>query len=292
MNYAATLRDRIKQRPLLLVGAASPICVLQMYGKGFGAAYVSGAAVSTMLGRQDTGHIKLKEMAILIKQMIEVGDLPLIVDCDTGLPSGKRSKENEYGAIIKTVTEIERAGAAAIQIEDQVHCDKLCGHSDGKKIIGRETMEMKIKLACLSRKNKDTMIIVRTDARAIEGMQGAIRRAMAYRDAGADAIFPEALESLTEFYSFRNHITGPLLANLAEHGKTPSHIFYRQLFDMGYQMALIPATPTRAMLKTHEDALNEILKRGGMQQSVNEKKILTRDEISQLIKNTSKPYKP
>ena len=293
-----TLIKILKERSLAVPGTFFPLGALQIQEAGFGACYISGAAFSSSLGMLDEGYIPRIEMAALIKSITRVTSIPLIVDCDTGLLSKHEiaklrkqpdSKVNEISAITRTVKALEKAGAAAIHIEDQDWHFKRCGHLDGKQVVPAEDMKRKIRAAVKERENPDFMIIARTDARAVEGMEGAIKRALAYIEAGADAIFPEALESLEEFEVFREEVPDVLLvANLAEQGKTPEWIRAETLFHIGYRIILFPATGTRAMYKAHRDVLSDLQREGSVEEIVRENRILSRTAVNRFIEKYSK----
>ncbi|MBI4119556.1 MAG: isocitrate lyase/phosphoenolpyruvate mutase family protein [Parcubacteria group bacterium] len=294
----AKLRELFDRPLFFLFGAFNPLTVLQIQHFGSPAAYVSGAAVATSLGRLDEGRILRQEMGHLVKQMTMVSDLPLIVDCDTGLLSATERRKadrnqyfNEYEAVLKTVQEMERAGAAAVQLEDQMLRKKRCGHLDGKELLHIDGMRTKIMVACAQRRSKDFVIVARTDARSVEGLDGAIQRANYYKDAGADMIFPEALQTVEEFIEFRKQVPGiPLIANFAELGKT-SVDGARQLCDAGYQMVLFPAIGIRRMSKVFFDMMREITERGSAERIANGGNIITRDEMNEFLKQNSKLYK-
>lgn len=288
----------IEQKHIVAPGAFFPLMALQIEAAGFGACYVSGAAFSTSLGMLDEGYISREEMTSLVGSITRVSDIPIIVDCDTGLLSGRQislirinpeSRVNETAAVTQTVKALEKAGAAAIQIEDQDWRFKRCGHLEDKQLIPARKMKLKIRAAVRARDNPDFMIIARTDARAVEGLRGAIERARVYKNAGADAIFPEALESLKEFEIFRTWTDCvPLIANLAEQGKTPSWIRAGTLFALGYSIVLFPATGTRAMHKTHADYLADIEREGRMQEIVKQNRIISRNAVNEFIIKYSK----
>jgi methylisocitrate lyase len=195
----------------------------------------------------------------------------LIVDADTGF-GGPLS-------VARSVRELERAGAAAIQIEDQQD-PRRCGHLAGKRLIPAKMMAEKIRSAAKARKDPDFIIIARTDARGVEGLQGAIDRALRYRDAGADMIFPEALESASEFSRFADRVKAPLMANMTEFGKSP-YLSVRDFDRLGYRLVIFPMTIFRVMMKSAEAALHE-LKRSGTQRSLLGE-MQTRKELYELL---------
>ena len=290
---AQKLKSLISEgKNLILVGASSPIEVLMMQAMGYETAYLSGAALSLDKGILDEGLLSLKEIATCTKEITRVAGIPLIVDCDTGLRSKRKAPKNdleELDSIRKMTLVLERAGAAAIQIEDQVAFKKRCGHLPGKEIVSVNDMFWKIRIASFARKKM--LIIARTDARSPEGLDAAIWRVHRYINAGADIIFPEALESLEEFRKFRREVPDiPLMANLTTHGKTPETINAKDLFKIGYQIVLFPV-PLRILLKKYEEILKEIKWLGSMRGFVVEGDILSRDELNEFIKKHSKVYK-
>jgi len=293
-----TLTETLKERPLAVPGTFFPLGALQIQEAGFGACYISGAAFSSSLGMLDEGYISREDAVNLIRSITQVANIPVIVDCDTGLFSRqqldkirKQPEQNtdSVSAVSRTVRALEAAGAAAIHIEDQDWDFKRCGHLDGKQMVPQEYMVRMIRAAVRAKKNPDFMIIARTDARAIKGMNGAVERALAYVNAGADAIFPEALESLEEFEIFREEVPDVLLvANLAEQGKTPSWIHAESLFHIGYRIVLFPATGTRAMYKAHKDVLSDLQREGRVEEIVRENRILSRTYVNDFIQKHSK----
>jgi len=181
----------------------------------------------------------------------------------------------------KTVQAFEKAGVAGIQIEDQKPEAKRCGHVSGKEVISAKAMAEKIKVACGARKNKDFLIIARTDARSVKGLDDAIERAKIYLDAGADMIFPEALESKNEFKEFAKRVNAPLMANMTEFGKTP-YITVKEFGAMGYAIVIFPMTAFRIGMKAMENALFELKNKGTQKDLL--KKMQTRQELYKLIK--------
>ncbi|MCH8211550.1 MAG: isocitrate lyase/phosphoenolpyruvate mutase family protein, partial [Planctomycetes bacterium] len=179
---------------------------------GFEACYISGGATANVAGVPDIGLISLSEMCRTIREITQATGLPTIVDADTGY--------GEAESVARTVVEYERAGAAGLHLEDQVF-PKRCGHLEGKTLVSIDHMVEKVAAAVSARLSDDFIIIARTDARSVTGMDDAIDRANAYRQAGADMIFPEGLESEDEFAAFAADSPGLLLANMTEFGKTP-----------------------------------------------------------------------
>ena len=210
-NHAARLRELLDGgEPLSVPGAFNPLTAIIARKVGFDALYFSGAAFSASLGIPDIGLFTLAELTDAVRWMTRAANMPLIVDADTGF--------GEAINVIRTVRELEAAGAAAIQIEDQV-LPKRCGHLDGKAVVSADAFAEKIAAAAHAR--TETLIIARTDVRAIEGLDAAIERGRMCKQAGADVIFPEAMQSLDEFRAYADAVGGNLLANMTEFGKSP-----------------------------------------------------------------------
>ena len=225
---------------------------------GFDALYMTGFGVSATLGYPDIGLTTLTEMAASARQIADVTGLPVIADGDTGYGN----PSNVY----RTVREYERAGVAAIQLEDQVF-PKRCGHMSGKEVVPvREHVE-KIQAAVKARTSKDFLIIARTDARAPLGLQEAIRRAQLYEQAGADVIFVEAPQSEQEMAEIRASVSSPLMANMVEFGKTP--LFHRdRLIELGYQLIIFPVAGLFSAAQAIEQCFTALLEKGTTQELV------------------------
>lgn len=211
--------------------------------------YISGAGTSTYLGVPDIGIMSLEEVVMMTKIVARATDLPVLVDIDTG-----------YDDVAKAVKVLEEAGASAVHLEDQVF-PKRCGHLDGKEVIDTASMKKKIASAVKARNDKNFMVMARSDAKAVEGMNGLISRLVDYVDAGADLIFPEAMNTLKEFEQVRDVLSVPLLANLTENGKTPLGIEL-ELKEMGYGIALYPVTFLRSHMQFVENAVVDIVDGG------------------------------
>ncbi|AAY79661.1 methylisocitrate lyase [Sulfolobus acidocaldarius] len=255
---------------LLIPGVFNPFTALLAEQVGFKAVYLSGGAYTSSLGMPDLGIITLDELAWIIRRIREVTDIPIIVDADTGF--------GEVLNVYRAVKVLESAGANAIQIEDQV-LPKKCGHLDGKEVVHPRDMVSKIKAALKAR--KEMLIIARTDSRAVNGLDDAIQRAKTYLEAGADIIFPEAMESKDEFQKFAKEVKAPLLANMTEFGKTP-YITAKEFREMGYKYVIFPVTIFRVAAKAMKDAL-EVLMKEGTQKSLLDK-MMTRKEQYEVIK--------
>jgi methylisocitrate lyase len=265
------LRDLLRLRDIIVApGVYGPVFALLAERMGFEALYLSGAALTGFLAMPDIGLITLSELATMTRYITRVVGVPLIVDADTGF--------GEAINVARTIRDLEDAGAAAIQIEDQV-MPKKCGHLPGKSVIPAVDMMKKIRAAVDARR-RDTLIVARTDARDVEGLEGAIERAQLYVEAGADVIFPEALRSLEEFREFARRVKAPLLANMTEFGKTP-YISVQEFREAGYKVVIFPATLFRISLGAAREAL-EVLKSQGTQKSLLDR-MMSREDFYKLI---------
>jgi methylisocitrate lyase len=235
---------------LRIPGAHNPLAALLAKRAGFKAVYLSGAALSASLGLADLGLLTLDELSFFTRAICRVVDLPVVVDIDTGLGGVLN--------VMRTVHELEEAGAAAVQLEDQA-LPKKCGHLSDKQLVSVE--EMAAKVAAAVRARRDLRIIARTDAAASEGLEGAIRRAHAYLAAGADAIFPEALADAESFRRFAAAIPAPLLANMTEFGRTP-HFTAQQFAEFGYKMIIWPVSSLRIAARAVEELYNHLAREG------------------------------
>ncbi len=259
-------RDGIIKAP----GVFNALVGLSAKKAGFSAAYFSGAAFSASMGLPDLGLFTLSELADNVRTIVRATDLPMIVDIDTGF--------GETLNVMRTIRELEDAGAAAVQMEDQV-MPKKCGHLDGKEIISAQEMIEKIRAAKSSR--KEMLIVARTDAKAIAGIDETIRRANLYAEAGADVIFPEALQTEEEFKLAAKEIRAPLLANMTEFGKTP-YISAREFEAWGYKIVIYPVTALRVAMKAIEGVFAELMQSGTQKTWVED--MQTRKELYDLIR--------
>ncbi len=268
-----TILRRLLSEPGIIVapGVYNPAVALLAEKMGFKALYLSGAAVTGALALPDLGLITLDEMALHVRWITRVTTLPLIVDVDTGF--------GEAINVMRTVRIMEEAGAAAVQIEDQV-LPKKCGHLSGKQLVPAEEMAKKIRAAAEARSDPDFVIVARTDARGVEGFEEAVWRAQLYLEAGADVIFPEALTSKEEFAEFAKRVKAPLLANMTEFGKTP-YITVREFEEMGYKIVIFPVTTFRAAMGAARRVLREILEKGTQKHVLDQ--LMTRQEFYELI---------
>lgn len=255
---------------LRLPGAHNGMAALQAKNAGFSGLYLSGAAMSASMGVADLGFITVDEVAFFIRQIARASSLPLLVDGDTGY--------GETLNVMHMVRSFEDAGAGAVHIEDQI-LPKKCGHLNDKKLADARDMAAKVNAAVRARRH--LFVIARTDAVASEGIDGAVARAKLYLEAGADAIFPEALTTEEMFREFARRLPGvALLANMTEFGRTP--FFTAQQFeDMGYKMVIWPVSSLRVANKAQEELYRTIMRDGGTQALVG--RMQTRSELYEMI---------
>jgi len=272
MSMRTRLRELIAKGAIMLPGVPNAAMARQAERLGFDAVYVSGAGMANATaGVPDIGLLTLTEVAQLAGYIANAIDIPAIVDADTGFGGAEN--------VARTIRELEGAGLAGCHIEDQ-EFPKRCGHLAGKSIVDFEEMVGKIKAAVASRRDPDFMIIARTDARAVEGFDGAVKRAGEYLAAGADAIFPEALQTAEEFRDFAKEIDRPLLANMTEFGKSPM-LTFQQLADFGYRMVIFPQSAFRVSMKASEGFLAALKKAGTQSDWLD--KMQTRQELYDLL---------
>src|SRR5690349_13183467 len=262
---ALLARGEIAQIP----GAHNGHAALQARQAGFEAVYLSGAAMSASMGLPDLGVITVDEVCFFIRQVARASGLPLLVDGDTGY--------GEALNVMHMVRAFEDAGAAAVHIEDQL-LPKKCGHLNDKKLADAHDMAAKIAAARHARRH--LFIIARTDAAASEGMDGAVARAKLYLDAGADAIFPEALTTAEMFRTFASRVDAPLLANMTEFGRTP-FFTAAEFQDMGYRMVIWPVSSLRVANKAQAELYAAIRRDGGTQAMLD--RMQTRAELYSAI---------
>lgn len=257
---------------VLMPGVFNPISALAAAQAGASALYCSGAGVTNAgLGVPDIALITQSEMVDTASKICQVVSLPVLADADTG-----------YGESLNTfraVIELERSGLAGIHLEDQVS-PKRCGHLDGKALIPASSMVSKLKAAQEARRDPNFVICARTDARGVEGLEGAIERAKMYVDNGADAIFPEGLANVEEFEAFRKSVPGPLLANMTEFGKTDI-ISFETFKNLGYQMVIYPMTAFRVMLAALAETYETLLTKGTQESLL--PKMKTRKELYETL---------
>lgn len=231
-------------------GAHNGQAALQAKAAGFDALYLSGAAMSASMGLPDLGIISVEDVCFFIRQIVRATDLPVLVDGDTGY--------GEVLNVMQTVRAFEDAGAAAIQLEDQV-LPKKCGHLNDKRLVSAEDMAAKVAAAKLAR--RDMLIVARTDAVASEGIDAAIARARLYVEAGADVIFPEALTTRDMFETFSAAVPVPILANMTEFGKTPSYTA-DEFQSFGCSIVIWPVSSLRVANKAQESLYAAIARDG------------------------------
>lgn len=267
------LRQRMASGPVVLPGVYSAISARAAFKAGAEGLYLSGAGVTnSLLAVPDIALISLTELAQQAAYAVQAAPgLPVLSDADTGF--------GDVHNVARTVCEMERSGLAGIHLEDQLS-PKRCGHLDGKSLIPVADMNAKIRAAIDSKTNSDFLIVARTDARGVEGLEASIERAKSYVDCGADAVFPEGLESEAEFESFRKAISVPLLANMTEFGKTPI-IPAARFAALGYEMVIFPMTAFRVMLKSVFEAYRELLASGTQAGMLDRMK--TRAELYDII---------
>jgi len=263
------LKDKLKNKKILrFPGAYNPLTAKLITEIGFDGIYISGAVMSNDLGIPDIGLTTLKEVSYRANQISRVSDLPSIVDADTGFKNCK-----------KTIETFENFGLSGCHIEDQID-EKRCGHLDNKEIIPLKEMEKKIKSCVRARIDKNFLIIARTDANTVEGLDKTIDRIKAYENAGADIIFPEALINEKEFEKIRKNSRVGLLANMTEFGKSKL-LSANELENLGYNIVIYPVTTQRLAMKNVEDGLRVIFKDGHQNNIID--KMQTRKRLYELV---------
>lgn len=272
MSPGKRLRLLVEDSTIQVPGAPTALFARLIEQCGFDAMYLSGGAFSAgVLGLPDVGLFTLTELAQQTTCLTRASALPLIVDADTG-----------FGDILnveRTIVELEAAGAAAVQLEDQ-EFPKRCGHLAGKAVVEPEAMCAKLRAAASARADEDLVIIARTDARGVTSFDDAVERARRYLDAGADWIFPEALETKDEFERFARAIEVPLVANMTEFGKSPL-LTLEELGELGYAVVLYPVTLLRVSMKACQAALNLIATEGTQADILD--LMQTREELYELL---------
>jgi methylisocitrate lyase len=267
------LREAWQARPIAVPGVFNALVARMAERLGFQAVYLSGAALSASAALPDIGLLTLTEFVDEARRIALATPLPLLCDADTGF--------GEALNVERTVRLFETAGVAGIHLEDQ-QLPKRCGHLSGKQLVEPEVMAAKLRAAVAAREDPDFVIMARTDARGVTGFEDAVRRAQLYLEAGADAIFPEALESADEFAAFARAVSAPLLANMTEFGRSPlKELDFRKLADMGYRMVLYPLTALRVALRAAQETLAEVLEKG--HQCDRLPQMLTRAELYDLL---------
>jgi len=255
MKKTAILRNLLREPGIIVAPGAHNAFTAKIIEQtgGFQAIYMTGSgATMNLLGEPDVGLLTMTEMVTQAKNMVNATSLPVIADADTGYGNALN--------VMRTVREYEKTGVAAIHIEDQI-TPKKCGHFEGKQLISQDEMLGKIRAAVDAREDPDFVLIVRTDARAVLGLDEAIKRAQAYLKAGADAIFLEAPQSVDELKIIAKSIDAPLLANMVEGGKTP-FLTVQELEEIGYKIVIYPRSAICAAAKTIQE-LMQLLKETG-----------------------------
>jgi methylisocitrate lyase len=250
------LREQLATSRLLrMPGAFNPLSAKLIERKGFDGVYVSGAVLSADLGLPDIGLTTLTEVAGRSRQVARATELPVIADADTGF--------GEPMNVARTVQELEDAGVAGLHVEDQVN-PKRCGHLDGKQVVDVDDAVHRVRAASTARRDPDFLVMARTDVRAVDGIDAAVDRARRFVDAGADAVFPEALTSLAEYETLRRAVDVPLLANMTEFGKTPLFTV-TQLAEVGVNLVIWPVSLLRMAMGAAERALDGLMAEGTLE---------------------------
>ena len=263
------LKNKLKKQKILkFPGAYNPLTAKLIAEIGFEGIYISGGVMANDLGVPDIGLTTLKEVSYRANQISRVTDLPTIVDADTG-----------FGDCKKTIETFENLGLSGCHIEDQID-QKRCGHLDNKEIIPSATMVNKIKTAVKAKKDKNFLVIARTDANSVEGLKKTIDRVKAYEDAGADIIFPEAMKDEKEFEQIRKNSKVNLLANMTEFGKSKL-LSANELENLGYNIVIYPVTTQRLAMKSVEDGLRTIINDGHQNNIID--KMQTRKRLYELV---------
>ena len=265
------LRKLMDKGVVMAPGAFNALVSKAVRNAGFSAVYISGGATANVSGYPDIGLITLTEMCRTIREIADASGLPVIADADTG-----------YGEVencVRTVVEYERAGAAALHIEDQVF-PKRCGHLDGKELISASEMADKVSAMAKHKLSPDFVIIARTDARHVTDFADAVKRANLYREAGADMIFPEGLQSESEFGDFAKASPGYLLANMTEFGKTPD-ISATRFHELGYSLVIYPLSMMRLAMGEVTRGLASLQLHGSVKETLG--KMQTRKDLYALL---------
>jgi methylisocitrate lyase len=271
-SLGSRLRDLSRDGCVAMPGVFNAAMGRLVERSGFDALYISGAGLcNATAGVPDIGLLTLTEVAQLAGYIARAVKIPCIVDADTGFGGAENAA--------RTIEEFERAGLAGCHIEDQ-EFPKRCGHLAGKTLVALEDMNEKIAAAAAAKRDKDFVLIARTDARAVENFAKAVERAQSYLAAGADAIFPEALQTEQEFRDFAKEVNAPLLANMTEFGKSPL-LSLGQLGELGYRMVIYPQTAFRVSMFAAAQMLRD-LKRSGTQADWIDR-MQTRQELYDLL---------
>ncbi|MDC6482080.1 methylisocitrate lyase [Pelagibacteraceae bacterium] len=265
---SAFVKQLQSKKLLRFPGAYNPLCAKLIAEIGFDGIYISGGVMSNDLGLPDIGLTTLDQVSYRSGQIARITDLPTIVDIDTG-----------FGNCKKTIEVFEQKGLAGCHLEDQI-AEKRCGHLDNKELVSKNEMVKKIKECVESRKDKNFLIIARTDANSVEGLDKTLDRIKAYEDAGADMIFPEAMKDEKEFEKVRETSKKYLLANMTEFGKSKL-LNKSELENLGYNVVIYPVTTQRLAMKNVEDGLKSIFKSGDQNNIID--KMQTRKRLYELV---------
>jgi methylisocitrate lyase len=278
-SKGASLRSLMDSATVALPGVFNAISAMLAERIGFAAVYVSGAGLSNAAGYPDEGLLSLWEVITQTKYIVDAVNVPVFLDADTGF--------GEVVNVIRAVGQLEDTGVSGLHIEDQ-ELPKRCGHLEGKRLITKQAMEEKIRAAVTARSDRNFLIFARTDARSVEGFDAAVERGIAYARAGADGIFPEALESIEEFNKFSRRVRdtfgeeGPyMLANMTEFGKTP-HISVEQFASAGYDMVIFPMTGFRVMMNALKRTYSVVREEGSQKRLMED--MMTRNELYELLR--------
>ena len=271
-DRAAALRRLIAAKTVAMPGVFNAPVGMLAQQLGFDAVYVSGAGlINGTAGYPDIGLLGMDEVARQAGYIAQAIDVPAICDADTGF--------GDVLQVMRTVQAFERAGVAGIHLEDQ-EAPKRCGHLEGKSLISATDMERKLAAAVEARQNPDFLLIARVDARAVEGFEASVERGLRYVEAGADAVFPEALQDADEFAAYADKVDAPLLANMTEFGKTP-YLAVDEFRAMGYAMVIFPMTAFRVMMRAVEGALRHLRDQGTQRDLLDG--MQTRAEVYELL---------
>jgi methylisocitrate lyase len=251
-DKAAALRRAISKGTVVMPGCFNAAVAMLAQRLGFEAVYISGAGLINSTGYPDIALLGMEQVASAVGTIADAVEVPALCDADTGF--------GEVLQVMRTVRTFEAAGVAGIHLEDQV-MPKRCGHLEGKRLVPSIDMERKLAAAAEARSNPDFLLVARTDARAVEGFDASVDRGRRYLDAGADAIFIEALQTEEEFGRYAELVQAPLLANMTEFGKTPQ-LTAQRFTELGYAMVIFPMTTFRVMMKAVEGVLTEIRDQG------------------------------
>ena len=266
------LRRLVAEKTVAMPGAFNAPIAMLAERTGFEAIYISGAGlVNGTAGYPDVGLLGMDEMAREAGYIANAVQVPFICDADTGF--------GEVWQVLRTVRTYEREGLAGLHLEDQV-MPKRCGHLEGTSLIATEEMERKLAAACAARQDPDFMLIARCDARAVEGFEQSVERGQRYLEAGADAIFAEAMQSPEEFARYAEEVQGPLLANMTEFGKSP-YLSVDEFAALGYKMVIFPMSAFRTMMKAVAELFCELKEKGTLEGALG--RMQTREELYKLL---------